>query len=191
MELKFETREAWLIGACEALAPLFQGEADIPEIRVSVSWPGGGSAHKRIGECWPTGKTDDGIAQVFISPMLVKPVAVLKTLVHEICHAIDDCQSGHKKGFIRWAKLVGLVPKWTSSTASPELMEKLIVIADELGEYPHAGLKLSAVVESKQSTRMLKVQCVESDYKIRMTSKWIEEVGTPICPCHDLAMDVQ
>ena len=35
----------------------------------------------------------------------------------------------------------------------------------------------------KQTTRMLKVECPACGCIIRMTSKWLEEVGTPTCGC--------
>ncbi len=192
MTLKFETREAWLIGALEGLTPLFQGEVDTPEIRVSVGFPGGkANRRKTIGQCWPVEATNDGVVQIFVSPIIEDAVEVLSILAHEMIHAILGAGFGHKKEFIKLAKLVGLLPKWTATTAGPELRAALVTLADELGEFPHSGLKQAALAEAKQGTRMLLVQCPESDYKVRMTAKWIDKVGTPICPCHDLAMDAR
>lgn len=191
--LKFETREAWLIGAIEALAVLwedFTEDVSIPEIRVSVGFPGS-QARIRIGECWPGESTEDGVTAIFISPILSDPIQVLSTLTHEIVHAILGKGKGHRKEFIALAKHAGLLPKWTSTSPSLTLTARLEAILDDLGAWPHSALNAQAVADKKQSTRMLLVKCVESDYKVRMTSKWIDEVGTPICPCHDLAMDAQ
>lgn len=178
-----ETREAWLNAAIEALRPLFTQLAavDLPaEVRVSCGFPGGGSARKRIGECWPT-KASDGVAQVFVSPVLDDPIQVLGTLVHELIHAWDDCKNGHKRPFSRVARAMGLEGKMTATTVGDELRAVLAEIAGELGPYPHAALDLGLRVK-KQSTRMLKVECPACGYTLRTTAKWLE-VGVPTCCC--------
>ncbi|MEY9775597.1 hypothetical protein [Arthrobacter sp. MW3 TE3886] len=41
----------------------------------------------------------------------------------------------------------------------------------------------------KQTTRRMKVECAEgSGYKARMTRRWLEEFGAPICPWHEERM---
>lgn len=35
----------------------------------------------------------------------------------------------------------------------------------------------------KQTTRQLKIQCPACGYLARVTRKWLEEAGTPTCPC--------
>ena len=58
------TREAWLNQALAKMAPLFKDKAgvEIPsDARVSVGFPGGGSARKRIGECWPRERSQDKV----------------------------------------------------------------------------------------------------------------------------------
>lgn len=181
------TREEWLVAAVEALgrdifAPL---EIAVPPVRVSVGWPGGsGKKSSVIGQCWKTTQSDDKVAQVFISPSLVDRPAVLETLVHELIHAVDDCESGHKGEFVRMAKRVGLTGKMTSTVAGEELAAQLVPIAETLGEYPHAKLSAGNGVEGpkKQGTRMIKVICPDDGYTLRTTKKWIE-VGVPTCPC--------
>ena len=34
-----------------------------------------------------------------------------------------------------------------------------------------------------QSTRLLKAECGECGYTVRVTKKWLEAKGAPICPC--------
>jgi hypothetical protein len=191
--LKFETREAWLIGALEALAPLWGGEVDIPEIRVSVGFPGGSANRTQtIGQCWPGQATTDGITAIFVSPIIEDPIEVLCVLTHEVCHAILGAGFGHRKEFVALAKQAGLAGKWTSTHAGEELKPRLVEISEELGAWPHSALKPSALAALKQGTRMLKVACAEDggEYKVRMTAKWLDEVGAPICPCHEVQMEV-
>lgn len=190
---KFATREEWLVAATAALAPLFEAIGEtIPAVRVSVGWPGGrGKKNDVIGQCWPTSLSADKVAQVFISPVLADGVKVLDVLTHELVHAVDDCQSGHKGRFTKVAKALGLTGKMTATVAGEDLKASLEGILEDLGEYPHAALASGQGAEgpAKQGTRMLKVECGEgSGYVVRMTRKWIDEYGTPSCPCHDAPM---
>lgn len=193
MTAKFQTREEWLVAAVEALAPLFAelGET-LPAVRVSVGWPGGsGRKNSVIGQCWATAASADKVAQLFISPVLDDAVRVLDVLAHELVHAVDDCQSGHKGRFAKIAKGLGLTGKMTATVAGDDLKAKLEGIVEELGEYPHAALASAQGADGpkKQTTRMMKVECAEgSGYKARMTRQWLEEFGAPICPCHEERM---
>jgi hypothetical protein len=194
-----ETREAWLLAATDALAPLFLEKAGVrlPKIKVSVGWPGGrGRKNSVIGQCWPTSLAGDKVAQVFISPALDDVAVILSTLVHELVHAADDCQSGHKGEFVRIAKALGLEGKWTATVAGDDLAAHLNDLHSKvLGAFPHAALSSGDGADGpkKQGTRMLKVVCVEGDegeetYTVRMTRKWLDAYGAPKCPCHDAPM---
>ncbi len=194
MTTKHTTREEWLVAAVAALTPLFEElDETVPAVRVSVGWPGGnGRKNSVIGQCWATGASSDKVAQLFISPVLDDAVRVLDVLVHELVHAVDDCQSGHKGRFAKIAKALGLTGKMTATVAGDELKAKLEAIAEELGDYPHAALVnpgQGADGPKKQTTRMLKTECPEgSGYKVRITRQWLEEYGAPICPCHNETM---
>lgn len=182
-------REAWLIDAVDALRPLFaeQGHTVPEKVRVSVGWPRGrqGSKNVAIGQCFPTSMAADNSHNLFISPLLGDAPTVLATLVHELVHAIDDCKSKHQGDFIKIARSVGLTGKWTATVAGDELAARLLEIAETLGEYPHAAVNPNAGPGiKKQSTRMLKVECpTGSGYIARLTQKWLDEYGAPICPC--------
>lgn len=190
---RFSTREEWLVAATAALAPLFEeiGET-LPTVRVSVGWPGGrGKKGNVIGQCWSTVASADKVAQLFVSPVLVDANRVLDVLAHELVHAVDDCESGHKGRFAKIAKGIGLTGKMTETVAGDALKAKLDAISAELGVYPHAALANTQGADGpkKQGTRMLKVVCAEgSDYKVRMTRKMIDDYGLPVCPCHGVPM---
>jgi len=193
MATKFQTREEWLVAAIDAMRPLYAeiGE-ELPTVRVSVGWPGGsGRKNSVIGQCWASSQSKDNVAQLFISPVLDDAVRVLDVLAHELIHAIDDCTSGHKGRFAKIAKAFGLTGKMTATVAGDELKAKLDELHAELGDYPHAALAggAGAHTPKKQGTRMLKVECPESGYTIRMTRKWLDEYGAPKCPCHDEVME--
>lgn len=189
-EARFTTREEWLVAAAEALAPIFaEAGVDLPPMRVSTGWPGGrGKKGNVIGQAWAAGAAEDGVAQVFVSPVLVESARVLDVLAHEIVHVADGNLSGHKGNFAKVAKAIGLEGKMTATVAGEALKARLDAIVDEIGPYPHAALKVGSEGSDepkKQGTRMLKVECAEgSGYVVRMTRTWLDEYGAPSCACH-------
>jgi hypothetical protein len=192
---KFQTREEWLVAGVEALRPIFAQEgAEIPAVKVSVGWPGGrGRKNSVIGQCWHPSAAKDEAAHIFVSPVLDDAVRVLDVLAHELVHAVDRNESGHKGNFARLAKAIGLEGKMTATVAGEGLKDCLTrIVEEDLGEYPHGALVNpgdGADGPKKQGTRMLKVECAEgSGYVVRMTRKWIDEVGCPVCPCHGETM---
>lgn len=189
----YETREEWLQAAVVGLASLFPSSKPVPPVRVSVGFPGGNANRKTVrGQCWAPATAADGITQIFLTPWIETPVTYLLVLLHELVHASVGCDCGHKGDFIAVGRQVGLVPKWTTATGSPELIEHLTRIAEELGTFPHGALcrpgegVLVADNPKKQGTRMLKVVCPSNGldgYVARTTNKWLEKWGAPICPC--------
>jgi len=183
------TREAWLLEAAALLRPLFaEAGAELPALRVSVGWPGGrGKKATTIGQCWSKAAASDEVAQLFISPVLEDAVQILATLVHELVHAVDDCQSGHRGAFAKLAKAVGLEGPMTATHAGEELKAALEEIVSSLGDFPHAAMLAGGASSGpkKQSTRMLKVECPADGYIVRTTAKWLE-LGVPTCPCGEV-----
>jgi hypothetical protein len=181
---KFSTREEWLNAAVLALRPLFdeQGAADFPRLRVSCGWPKGARG-KAIGQAWHPSSSGDATAELFISPELEKLTGygVVDTLLHELIHAVVGNEAGHKGPFRKLAKSFGLSGKMTATFAEGELETRLLELVADLGHYPHA--ELSKLSVTKQGTRMKLCQCPACGCKIRMTQKWLDEVGAPTCGC--------
>lgn len=186
-------REAWLMAAVEAVKPLFPNPENVPPVRVSVGFPGGrGKKAGTIGQCWGSKASEDGIPHIFIHPSLTDPVEVLGVLIHELVHAVDDCQNGHKAPFAAIAREVGLEGKMTATVVSEPLRQVLeSEVLPKLGEYPHAALSTTSKPGTVQTTRMLKVVCLnDTGYLVRMTQKWLDLYGPPACPCCDETMEV-
>lgn len=185
--MKHATREEWLEMAATHLgAKVFSPHGyDLPAIKVTVGFPSTnalGMRQRRIGECWKRSCSTDNANQIFLSPLLDNPIKYVDVLAHELVHAVDDCENGHKGKFKAICQKIGLTegpPK--SASAGSELLGVIQNIIDELGEFPHGTLS-AASKEKKQSTRLLKVVCPGCGYTVRTTAKWIE-VGMPICPC--------
>lgn len=185
------TREEWLVAAVEDLRrQVFQPApvaAIVPyNVRVTCSWPGGGSRQKRIGECWAQSASRDGTHEIMISPVLADAVEVLAVLAHELVHAVVGVQHGHKAPFKRLARAIGLAGKLTATVAGPELRAKLAKIAGVHGPYPHAAIDPRN--RKKQTTRMIKCECGECGYVCRTTRQWLDQAGAPICPACEVQM---
>lgn len=193
--MKHKTRETWLQAAVELCRPLFDnGGMTLPDVQVSCGWPSKSALarkRRRIGECWDVSCAADKLHHVFISPCLsevASPDGVLATLVHELGHAAVGIPAGHRAPFKKMMKAVGLAGKATATIAGPELLVKLETIAKTLGDYPHGRLDRNASSAPKtQGTRLLKCECDECGYTVRVTKKWLE-FGTPICPCNEKPM---
>jgi hypothetical protein len=190
------TREAWLLAAVEQMKPLFSKNGyTVPAVRVTCGWPSRSALSakaRRIGECWDSEASSDGLHQIFISPCLADNIdnrGVLSTLVHEVVHAVVGIKQKHNKVFRKCAESVGLEGKMTATVASPFLMAEFAVWLTTLGEYPHAKLDMLKSPVKKQGTRLHKCECAECGYTVRVTQKWID-VGLPLCPVHgELSLD--
>jgi hypothetical protein len=186
------TREVWLQKAIENFkSGLFKRHGyEIPVVRVSVGFPGGGSARKRIGEHWSPNASDDKIGSIFISPVLGDGVKALDVLVHELVHAVMPAGEGHGKLFKRCALAVGLTGKMRSTVAGPELIKELNKLIKKLGPYPHAKLNLNKSPIKKQTTRMIKMECGACGYIARTSQTNLDLHGPVLCPCNDRRMDI-
>jgi hypothetical protein len=179
-------REEWLSKCIQRLRPDFERVGySLPEkIRASCSWPSkSGLANKkrRIGEAWSAKNSADQSCEVFISPVLKDPLEVSATLVYELVHCAVGMEERHKGRFTRLAKAIGLEGKMTATRPGESLTTRLREITDGIGPYPHAELTHSNAMK-KQGCRLLKVVC-ECDCVVRMTRKWLDEVGPPTCGC--------
>ena len=182
------TRETWLSQLTDRLRPHFEeaGFGLPSEIRVSCGWPTRraivpSGQNRTLGQCFSSACSQDGRHELFISPAIADQEKVAAILVHELCHAADDCRHGHGPEFKRIAIAVGLTGKMTATTATPQLAGRLNALTANMPPYPHAALDTSAA-EKKQSTRMIKLKCRDCGYTVRTTRQWIA-TGLPVCPC--------
>ena len=180
----YDTRERWLEAAIAAITPLFdEVGAALPQTRVALGWPIKKAA---LGECWSSNASEDGARQIFIAPTVVEPITeagegILETLMHELCHAALSHHVGHKAPWKRLCRQIGLEPgPRGTSHAGPAMVERLNVLADQLGPFPHARLRPAE--RKRQSTRMIKCSCPECGYVVRTTRQWINQSGAPLCP---------
>jgi hypothetical protein len=184
------TREQWLVQAVEIITPLFKEQGHkVPKVRASCGWPssrGLSSKKPAIGECWSSKCSSDGVHEIFISPRLSDADSqggVLATLVHEVVHAAVGLENKHNKVFRKCAIAVGLEGKMTATTAGEALMVRIKEWSSALGDYPHAKINPAFRPTAKQTTRLIKAECPKCGYNVRVTRKWLDEAGAPLCPC--------
>ena len=108
---------------------------------------------------------------------------MLDLLLHELIHATVGTHEGHKGAFKRLAVACGLSGKMTATIAGEALTPRLADIVASLGEYPHSALNPASGAK-KAGTRLIKCECLECGYIVRTTSKWLDDMGAPICPCN-------
>jgi hypothetical protein len=178
--MRATTREAWLEAAVQEITPIFMkaGYA-IPLCRVSCGFTSTGVRSGHIGQCWSKKSSSDGINQIFVSPALEDTIEVLDTLVHELVHAVDDCQHKHGKEFKKISIKLGMVGPMRSAGAGAELKEKLKVVASRLGPYPHSRITVFKKVISRQPRPRAK--CSKCGFTVPMLKDFLH-YGPPICP---------
>lgn len=140
---------------------------------------------KVLGSCFNRAASTDGVNEIFACPTETDTYRMLETYLHEYCHAIDDCKSGHGAGFIALAKLAGFTAPWRATPASDELREWLQWYIDENGPIPCGALKVEARLKPKQSTRMIKAECYVCGFIARTSRKHVDRWQShgSDCPC--------
>lgn len=200
------TREAWLRAAIETFRPRFiEYGYPLPEkIHVSVGFGTGvrGENDTILGATWATFVSADNANHVFVSPVVGDTAEVLRILLHELIHVALDVQDGHKGRFAEIATRFGFEGKMTTTPVGMTLGAELMVIAAELGEYPHAALDMAKARADvpvspkgvplppahtgpkKQSNRYFKLFCPEHPkFWVRVTRSVVATYGLPACPC--------
>jgi len=182
-------RETWLNKITDQFLKDHFNDAGytIPQnVRMSCSLTSGrGAKNKAIGLCFSDRASEDQTHEIFISPSIADSLRVVDILIHELIHATIGLKEGHGKNFRKCAIALGLTGKMTATISTDQLKEKIKSWVAVMGQYPHAVLNSTDNSGGKkQSTRLIKCQC-ECGYNIRITRKWLNDTGAPICPaCH-------
>jgi hypothetical protein len=174
------TREAWLLAAVALLRPLFAAKGfSVPPCQVSCGFASTGTRSGHVGQCWSTKSASNELNQIFISPTLKSAYEVLDTLVHELVHAIDNCEHKHGKEFKKIALKMGMKGPMRGADAGPELKLTLTALLDTLGPYPHGHLKVGMRKAPRRDRPRAK--CKHCGYQVPMLKKFLT-YGPPICP---------
>jgi len=189
-------RETWLNLMIDKAVPLFDNAgfkiSDIrSKLKVSCSFIQGSRGNKlkdAIGVHYNPTISAEGFHEMMIQPILSDSVQVVGVLIHEMVHAIQTHLYHNEKGFLsvkphgkefrKMAIAVGLTGKMTATTESPELKIQIEKWVAEIGKYPHAKMTLNDS-RTKQTTRMLKLECKHCGFIARSSSGAINKFGLP------------
>ena len=179
-----KTRQEWLDQAIVLLA--VEG-LKLPKYRATIGLPSsGGFSHKKrtIGQCFYPECSADKTTEIMISPTRDKPMEILETTAHEMVHGTLGAGFGHGPKFRALATSIGLVGKMTATEPGPVFIARTKMILKTLGDFPHRKINVD-VGRKKQSTRMVKVTCMDCGMVFRTSNKWIEAsydvMDCPIC----------
>ena len=196
----FKDRESWLTEAGnlildDLLTPVVAksewSSLERPEFRISIGFPKHTRGGKSIAVCFVRAASSDGVNEIFINPEIDNPVEVMESMAHELCHAYDDCESGHRHFFARAARKIGLEGPLTATHAGDKLRATLTEYAELLGVFPHRKMVLDKT-HRKDGTRQLKVECENAGcgFLFRTSQKQLaklfqEGMEAPYCPACD------
>lgn len=180
---KFQTREEWLTFVSNELRPAFKKvSAPIPaKVRFSLGFTSAGYRSKAIGECHSPVGSGDGSVEIFIKSDQDDAVKVAGILAHELVHGAVGVTEGHKGRFRTVCKALGFEGKMTSALPGPEMQRTVMdPILKRAGKLPHKKLTTYTTGKKKQGTRLLKAECLECGYVVRLAKKWAD-AGLPFC----------
>lgn len=158
-------------------------------IRVSVGYPVGSKDGKRkLGQCIHAIYSADNHTEIFLSPDYTNTVEVLETIAHEMIHAtVEDPNPGegykavgHRGKFAMCALAIGFKAPMSSTPSDTKMLDFINGVVAKIGEFPAGRLNLTK--RKKKGTYLLKCECSECGYIARVTAKWVEKSGAPICP---------
>lgn len=195
--LNTPNREQWLVNVTAALRPHFKAQGfTIPgNVQVTCGFPSKAATsrkNQRIGECWDATRSDGKVFEIFVSPVIADPLEAAAILAHELVHATVGLKAAHKGPFKRCATAIGLTGKMTATQPGDVFKQWFSGVAGEVGPYPHSKLNATSAPK-KQTTRMVKCECAEcraegTPYIVRLSASTLE-LGAPICPVHNTAME--
>jgi hypothetical protein len=169
------TREEWLTTAGETLLAEFDLQSPRPW-RVAPASPKGST----LGQCFASAASSDGANEIYVSLSITCPVKAVTVLLHELLHAIDDCQSGHKGRFEQLALLVGLERPLTHYNPSDALTARITELVAILPPSPLVPM----AQPKKQKGRMVALTCTACGWKAHTTRPRANALPVPaICPC--------
>jgi len=176
-------REKWLIEfTAMAGQDIFTPAGiELPPVHISVGYPTASDNSKVAGACHNRASSEDGVNQIFITPTIADSLEIASTVIHELIHAVLDCEGGHGPLFKAIADKVGITAPLPSSGMTDALTVQCQDIIDVLGPIPHSALKSG---KKKQGTRQLKVSCSSCGAIMRMSKKYQDHIDyTSHCPC--------
>ena len=173
---KMRNREQWLAAFASAAQPsiarqISGGGEEEAAIRLSCGFPPRTGRKAALAAVVPPTASQDFTAEIFVSPTVDQATEVAKSIIP----LLQLAQSGNwRSAAPSVAKPLDTLPAWS------------LAILERLGSYPHAALEIAAA--PKQTTRLLKVACLNDNYIARISRSTLVNLGAPICPVCSIAL---
>jgi hypothetical protein len=169
-------REQWLAAfATAARRPIAQsiqgGGEEESAIRLSCGFPPKTGRKAATAAIVPPTASQDFTAEIFVAPTVDQASEVAKAIIP----LLRVAQSGNwRSAAPSVAQPLADLPAWAES------------ILESLGEYPHAKIEIAAA--AKQTTRLIKVACLNDNYIARISRSTLVNLGAPICPACNISL---
>ena len=163
-------REQWLAAfatsARRNIASSIQGGGDEEAaIRLSCGFPPRTGRKAAVAAVVPPTASEDFTAEIFVAPTVDSASEIAKAIIP----LLRVAQSGNwRSAAPSVAQPLADLPSWAEA------------IIERLGDYPHAKIEVAAA--PKQTTRLIKVACLNDNYIARVSRTTLTELGAPICP---------
>ncbi len=169
-------REQWLNQLATVAIPAISRSTSLPaeelSVKLSCGFPSQKGKRKPISaQLIPPTASEDFNAEIFVTPELAEKRKVAKAVLPLLVAVVtgDFKQRQNYRNAIASLGLNGEeLPTWAKS------------IVDDLPAYPHAEVRLENI--KKQTTRLIKVACLNDGYIARVSRSTLENLGAPICP---------
>lgn len=174
------TREEWLLNVINEMERLIftPAEVIVPKIEVSTNKPGGKAKAWTIDAL---NSADNETYHIFISSEVSEKSTLIELLFGELVY----CIAGRRptKAFKQRFSLTRAGKRWYPEIGS-STHEVLKSIEHNISEdYPHVPVVVEEK-DKKQTTRMLKIQCVSHEKPIILRgSRESFTMGFPVCSC--------
>ncbi len=110
-----------------------------------------------LGRCWAAKLSQSGTVNfIGLCTKQADPAELVHTLIHEYIHAADDCQSGHRNRWAKWAAVLGMKAKGHSRNAlgNTLIRDALVAVGIPVQHEPSQVLAAASAVPSQ-----IRVEC--------------------------------
>ncbi len=169
-------REQWLNQLATVAIPAISRSTPYPaeelSVKLSCGFPSQKGKRKPVSaQLIPPTASEDFNAEIFVTPELAEKRKVAKAVL-PLLVAVVTGDFKQRQNYRQAIQALGLnaeeLPTWAKS------------IVDDLPAYPHAEVRLENI--KKQTTRLIKVECVRDAYIARVSRTTLYVHGAPICP---------
>lgn len=179
-----ELRERWLREVAAGMKGWFDDLGfPVPPFELRTGFPSSGQRSPNITESW----TEDGGASfvIFVRPDRYDALDIAAALAFQFCRAAVGDRDSHGHLFRHLATSIGLRGTKTESRPGPLFSELSKQVIARAGALPRPSITpTDSERKTRQTTRLVKVSCTGCGYVVRVSRKWLDQVGPPLCPDH-------